>query len=63
VLVAFGPRDGKGATRYSVSIPGDSAGPITLIRNGKAADLAFQGRTKEGISLRVTAKCLDVEEL
>ena len=45
VLVAFGSRDDKRASRYSVSVPGDSAGPITLIRNGKAADLAFQGRT------------------
>lgn len=63
VLVAFGARDDKRASRYTVSIPGDSAGPITLTRNGKAADLAFQGRTKDGISLRVTVKCLNVEEL
>ena len=63
VLVAFGARGDKSATRYNVSIPGDSAGPITIIRNGKGADLAFQGRTKDGISLRVTAKCLELEEL
>jgi hypothetical protein len=63
VLVAFGGRNNKSASRYAVSIPGDSAGPITLKRNGKMADLAFQGRTKDGISLRVTAKCTDVEEL
>jgi hypothetical protein len=63
VLIAFGARDDKSATRYDVSIPGDSAGPITLNRNGKGADLTFQGRTKDGISLRVTAKCLELEEL
>jgi hypothetical protein len=63
VLVGFGARGDKSATRYSVSIPGESAGPITLIRNGKVFDLAFQGRTKEGISLRVTARCLELEEL
>ena len=63
VLVAFGARDDKRAVRYSISIPGDSAGPIVLSRNGKSADLAFQGKTKDGISIRVTAKCLDVEEL
>jgi hypothetical protein len=63
VLVAFGSRGDKQASRYSVSVPGDSAGPITLIRNGKAADLAFQGRTKDGISLHVTARCPVVEEL
>ena len=62
VLVAFGARDDKRALRYSISIPGDSAGPITLTRNGKTADLAFQGKTKDGISIRVTARCLDVEE-
>jgi hypothetical protein len=63
VLVGFGARGDKSATRYSVSIPGDSAGPITLIRNGKAVDVAFQGRTKDGVSLRVTARCPELEEL
>ena len=63
VLVAFGARTDKRALRYSISIPGDSAGPITLTRSGKNADLAFQGKTKDGISIRVTAKCLDVDEL
>jgi hypothetical protein len=63
VLVAFGGRSDKGASRYSVSIPGDSAGPITLTRNGKAAALAFHGRTKDGISLQVTATCTSLEAL
>jgi hypothetical protein len=63
VLVAFGGRGDKGGSRYSVSIPGDSAGPITLIRNGKEANLAFEGRTKDGISLHVTAKCTSLEAL
>lgn len=63
VLVAFGSREDRGASRYSLSIPGDSAGPITLSRTGKQADLAFQGRTRDGISLRLTAKCPSVEEL
>ena len=62
VLVAFGARDDKRAVRYAISIPGDSAGPITLTRSGKSADLAFQGKTKDGVSIRVTARCLDVEE-
>jgi len=63
VLVAFGARDAKGASRYSLSIPTDSAGPLTFTRNGKGADMAFQGKTKDGISLRVTAKCAALEEL
>ena len=62
VLVAFGARNDKRAVRYEISIPRDSAGPITLSRSGKSADLAFQGKTKEGIAIRVTARCLDVEE-
>jgi hypothetical protein len=63
VLVAFGARADKRAARYSVSIPGDGAGPFTLARSGKTADLAFQGKTKDGISLRVTARCLEIDEL
>jgi hypothetical protein len=63
VLVHFGARDDKRGMKYNVSIPDQSTGPLTVIRNGKNADLAFQGRTKEGISIRVTAKCQDVEEL
>jgi hypothetical protein len=62
VLVAFGKRDDKRASRYSVSVPGDSAGPITLTRNGKTADLAFQGQTKDGIQLRVTARSGQIDE-
>lgn len=59
-LVAFGARNDKRASRYSGSAP--DAGLITLTRNGKSADVAFQGRTKDGISLRMTAKCTSVEE-
>ncbi len=61
--MAFGSRDGKRGSQYDVSVPRDSVGPITLTRNGKAGDLAFQGRTKDGISIRMTAKCLNFEEL
>ena len=63
VLVAFGARGDKRAVRYTISIPGDSPGPITLNRNGKSADVAFQGKTKDGFAIRVTARCLDVEDL
>ena len=63
VQVAFGFRSDKSATRYEVKVTADNAGPLTIVKHGKGADLAFQGRTKDGISLRVTAKCLDLEEL
>jgi hypothetical protein len=63
VLVNFGGRGDKSAAKYSISIPADSPGPLTVTRTGKAADLTFQGKTKDGISIRVTARCPEVEEL
>lgn len=57
VLVAFGDRDKK-QIEYKV----DQA-PLTLTIKGKGAEIAFQGKTKDGIQLRVTAACSDVEEL
>jgi hypothetical protein len=57
VLVAFGDRD-KNQIRYTV----DRA-PLTLTIKGKGADIAFQGKTKEGIQLQVTARCLEVEQM
>lgn len=57
VRIAFGDPDNK-PTVYSV----DQA-PLTLTKTGKAAEITFQGKTKNGIQLRVTAKCVDVEEM
>jgi len=34
-----------------------------MTMKGKSAEITFQGKTKDGIELRVTAKCSDVEEL
>ena len=61
VLVNFGAPGDKGAVKYSISIPKDSAGPLTLMRSGKSAELTFQGKTKDGVSIRVTAKCPELE--
>jgi hypothetical protein len=63
VLVAFGGRDGKRGSRYDVKVTGNSADSLSVTRKGKAADLAFQGRTKDGIALHLTAKCMDIETL
>ena len=57
VLVAFGDRDKK-QIEYKV----DQA-PLTLTIKGKGAEIAFQGKTKDGIQLRVTAACSEVEEM
>jgi hypothetical protein len=66
VLVSFGDTgDKKHPSEYSVTIPGGGTGPLTLTltRTGKGADLAFEGKTKDGIPLHVTAKCTSITEL
>ncbi len=62
INIRFGDPDDKRPAPYEVSIPRDSQGPLALTRKGKLADLAFEGQTKNGIKLRVTAKCGDVDE-
>jgi hypothetical protein len=41
---------------------GESKGPLTLTRSGKAATLTFQGQAKDGVNVQVTAKCGSVDE-
>ena len=55
--VAFGD-DKKRSVVYDVY-----AVPITLTPKGKGADLAGAGKTKDGIAIRITASCVDVETL
>src|SRR5262249_52783202 len=62
VRIAFGDPD-KSPAVYDVVIPRDSMGPLTLAKHDKGADLTFQGQTKDGIPLRVTAACVDIETL
>jgi hypothetical protein len=57
VLVTFGDA-AKKPTVYAVN-----GAPLTITRRGAGADIAFVGKTKDGIELRVTAKCVDVEKL
>ncbi len=63
VQVGFGGANDKTGVHYSLSIPAESPGPITMTRKGNSADLAFQGKTKDGISIRITARCPQLEEL
>jgi hypothetical protein len=37
--------------------------PVTLTISGKGAEMSFDGKTKQGIGLRVSAKCDEVENL
>ena len=57
VRIAFGDPDKK-PTVYSV----DQA-PLSMTKTSRGAEITFQGKTKDGIQLRVTAKCSDVEEM
>jgi hypothetical protein len=57
VRIAFGDPDKK-PTVYSVG-----QAPHTLTMKGKGAEITFEGKTKDGIQLRETAKCSDVEEM
>jgi hypothetical protein len=38
-------------------------GPLTMTKEGKATVLAFDGKTKDGIELRVRATCATIDEL
>lgn len=51
----------KPGAKYSVEIYRDGASSLTFTRNPKGADLAFQGKTKEGVALRMTAKCTSID--
>ena len=60
VLVTFGSADKK-PTFYDVTIPGPGAGPITMSRSGTRGEMAYEGKTKDGVQVRITAKCSDVD--
>jgi hypothetical protein len=38
-------------------------GPLTMTQEGKATVLAFDGKTKDGIQLRIRATCAQIDEL
>ncbi len=56
IRITFGNGGGKKGIQYSV----DRA-PLTLTIKGKGAEIVSQGKTKDGVQLRVTAKCSEVE--
>jgi len=62
VRIAFGDPD-KSPTVYAINVPRDGPGTLTLTPGAKGADVAFQGKTKDGITLRITVRCLDIERL
>lgn len=54
--ITFGAGGGKKGVEYSV----DRA-PLKLTIKGKGAEIVSQGKTKDGVQLRVTARCSKVE--
>ena len=49
---------GKKQISYKVD-----AVPLSLTIKGEGAEISFEGKTKDGIQLRVTAKCSKMEEM
>ena len=62
VLITFGSSDKK-PSFYDLPVPGPGAGPITLKRSGTRADIMYQGKTKDGVPVRVTATCSDIDQM
>ena len=56
VRIAFGAA--RARVVYSVD-----AVPLTMTPRGSGMDIAFDGKTRDGIGLRVRAACQDVEQL
>jgi hypothetical protein len=57
VRIAFGDAASKPIV-YSVD-----AAPLSMTARGKGMDIAFDGKTRDGVGLRVRASCQDVEQL
>lgn len=57
VRVAFGDGAGKPVV-YSAD-----AVPLSMTPRAKGVDIAFDGKTRDGIGLRIKASCQDVEQM
>jgi len=61
-LITFGSSD-KMPRFYDVSIPSAGTGPLTLSRSGTHGEVTYQGKTKDGVPVRITARCSDIDEM
>jgi hypothetical protein len=57
VRISFGDSD-KAATVYQVF-----GQPLSLTVSGKRGDIAFQGKTQDGVRISVTVSCTDTTEM
>ncbi|MEW5918583.1 MAG: hypothetical protein AB1762_19430 [Gemmatimonadota bacterium] len=58
----FGEAKGKPIAEYRVSVPTESKGPLTMTTKGKVVSVAFEGSTKSGVPLRISATCRTIDE-
>ena len=58
--VSVGLRDPDASKNSSYEL---KSVPITLTIKGKGAEISFDGKTKDGIQLRVTAKCSEMVQM
>jgi len=57
VYVAFGTNDKKAVEYYVSGVP------ITMTMKGKGADLIGSAKSKDGISVRVTVNCTEIDTM
>jgi hypothetical protein len=57
VQITFGDPDKKPVIYSATQVP------LTLKITGKVGEISFEGKTNQGVQLRITARCLDVEEM
>jgi hypothetical protein len=62
IYTEFGRANGKPIAEYKVSIPSESKGPLTMTNKGSVVSVAFEGSTKSGVPLRVSATCRTIDE-
>ena len=62
VLLVFGDPE-KSPLTYTLNIPADSDGPLTMTKNAKGYDLTFHGKAKDGSEISIKIACVDIEEI
>ena len=61
--VRFGDPDEKRPPTYEIAVPAAGKSTITVTKNGGVTEIAFYGEAKDGVRIRVTARCASIDEL
>jgi hypothetical protein len=62
IYAQFGRAKGKPIVEYKVFTPSESKGQLTMTKKGNVVSVAFEGSTKSGVPLRVSATCRTIDE-